>query len=86
MVGDHLDRHQFGVSTEALRKWGQGRTRRHQAGASPPDERERLKPLERNREFRRASETLRSAAAFFETIAVTEPIHGLTPTHTLLAG
>jgi transposase len=59
--------HKFGISHETLRHW----VRRAEIddGLRPgltSDERERLKSLEReNRELRRASEILKSAAAFF---------------------
>jgi transposase len=59
--------HKFGVSAETLSKW----VRRAETDAGPrrgttPEERERLKQLEREvRELRRANEILKSAAAFF---------------------
>jgi transposase len=79
MVFEHQDEHpsqwaaicsiavKFGISHETLRNW----VRRAEVddGLRPgltSNERERLKALEReNRELRRASEILKSAAAFF---------------------
>jgi transposase len=79
MVFEHQDEHpsrwsaissiaaKFGVSTEALRKWV--RRAEIDGGLRPgltTDERERPKSLEReNKELRRGSEILRSAAASF---------------------
>ncbi len=58
-----------GCTTETLRKW----VRQHERSQTPhdshiltPEERERLKALEKeNRELRRANEILRKASAYF---------------------
>jgi transposase len=79
MVFEHQEEHpsqwaaicsiaqKFGISHETLRKWV--RRAEVDGGLRPgltTDERERLKSLEReNKELRRGSEILRSAAAFF---------------------
>jgi len=65
--GDHLDRGEFGMTAETLRKW----VRRAEVdqGARPgvsTQEQQRVRELEReNRELRRANEILKAASAFF---------------------
>ena len=66
MGGDLLDRGQFGISHETLRKWV--RRAEIDGGLRPADQRRAgaAEGLEREvRELRRANEILKSAAAFF---------------------
>jgi transposase len=74
MVFDHQGEHasqyeaiQIGCSGETLRNWVRQAERDQGQRAGPtPDERERIKALEReNRELRQANEILRKASAYF---------------------
>src|ERR687894_2278142 len=79
MVFDHQGEHasqyeairsiaqKIGCSGETLRNWvRQAERDQGQRAGPPPDERERIKALEReNRELRQANEILRKASAYF---------------------